>query len=287
MPNWVTNVMKIEPTKLTVDFEKELDELFEAISTRREESIQHIDFDKISPMPKELKETRSPMQAISQEEYDKQEERFAKNDFTEREKVIGMSRCLTQELIDLYNKKFGASCWYQWNLRNWGTKWNTCDTSMQGNKIFFQTAWSTPVNVILTLSKKFPNLKFEVKYADEDFGQNLGTYECINGDIFEQLVESGTEEAYEFAEKLTGAYVDQIFDYDDEEAQEVLDNDETYIKFLIKIAQRDDELHSDLALPFLKFALENAIAKEEYEDADKINKIIEEQKKERELSKDK
>jgi hypothetical protein len=64
----------------------------------------------------------------------------------------------------------------------------------------FDTAWSHPFPVIEALSRKFPEHEIEVKYADEDFGHNLGHYKIKNGEItFDAEIAEGSDEAYEFA----------------------------------------------------------------------------------------
>lgn len=73
---------------------------------------------------------------------------------------------------------YGENNWYDWSRRNWGTKWNSYDGEWyeEGTSIQFNTAWSTPEPVYLALAKKFPNLDFEVKFADEDMGYNCGEF---------------------------------------------------------------------------------------------------------------
>lgn len=62
--------------------------------------------------------------------------------------------------------------WYHWNLRNWGTKWDTCDVErvLKGNnKVIytFNTAWSPPLEALDILARDFPNLSMSVKFVDE------------------------------------------------------------------------------------------------------------------------
>ena len=80
-----------------------------------------IDFNKIVPMPNELREVTSPVRIISKEEYDKQEVRINNNDLTDVEKKFGVSRGITKEISDEYIAKFGFDNWYDWAYANWGT----------------------------------------------------------------------------------------------------------------------------------------------------------------------
>jgi hypothetical protein len=79
-------------------------------------------------------------------------------------------------------------CWYEWNVENWGTKWNAYDakvTPAAGDlvEVRFDTAWSHPYPVIEALSLKFPEEPITVVFADEDLGCNLGSYEILNGEV--------------------------------------------------------------------------------------------------------
>jgi len=74
--------------------------------------------------------------------------------------------------------------WYNWNLRNWGTKWDVAvyndekypDTYMEGpadngeNKVIyynFNTAWGVPMPALVTLSSQYPDLLFTLSYEEE------------------------------------------------------------------------------------------------------------------------
>lgn len=62
--------------------------------------------------------------------------------------------------------------WYNWNVRNWGTKWeineswsNHTETSLGYS---FETAWSPPVEALINLSKMYPALQFHMEGIDEN-----------------------------------------------------------------------------------------------------------------------
>lgn len=83
------------------------------------------------------------------------------------------------------NHAEGVICWYEWQTANWDTKWGAYDFDPDGKyekEFSFQTAWSQPAPVIEQLSKMFPDVEFDVKYADEDIGNNLGHYKIKNGE---------------------------------------------------------------------------------------------------------
>lgn len=87
--------------------------------------------------------------------------------------------------------------WYDWSLENWGTKWDVSETYEDENGwVCFDTAWSTPFVIMLKLSERYPDLTLEVKFADEDLGNNCGEYILKNGEDIESNY-YGLEEACE------------------------------------------------------------------------------------------
>jgi len=116
--------------------------------------------------------------------------------------------------------KYGRSNWYDWNLHNWGTKWDCSDSTYnEEDKILqFQTAWSCPEKIIAEMKLAFPDLRFDGSYADEDFGSNVGNIE--DGLLYP--LEDLSEEACETAATLWGheGY------YDDEKGRWIFDGEE-------------------------------------------------------------
>ena len=115
MPNWCENSLT-----LTHEDSSMIDRAEKAI---KDGSL----FSEFHPCPKELIETKSGF--FGNEGYAAELQKF------------------TEEL----NKKyFGYRDWYDWNLANWGTKWDICDAmpSRQNEHtiyINFNTAWSPPI----------------------------------------------------------------------------------------------------------------------------------------------
>jgi hypothetical protein len=98
----------------------------------------------------------------------------------------------------------GVVCWYEWNIQNWGTKWNAYETERRSaTELKFETAWSHPVPIMEALAERFPNAIIEVKYADEDIGSNVGHYRIVKGELRPvEEFEQGSEKANEFASQL-------------------------------------------------------------------------------------
>ena len=85
--------------------------------------------------------------------------------------------------------------WYNWNCKNWGTKWNACESDVDGPyptllTIKFQTAWSPPEPVISALSKKYPKANIAMHYKEEGMGFEGVLIMKNNEVIQEQLRES-------------------------------------------------------------------------------------------------
>ena len=87
--------------------------------------------------------------------------------------------------------------WYNWNCRNWGTKWDVAvssdeeypETEMQDyangeNHVVyygFNTAWSPPIPALKILSQQYPKLLFTLSYQEEQgWG---GEMEILRGHI--------------------------------------------------------------------------------------------------------
>ena len=73
-------------------------------------------------------------------------------------------------------EQFGYKNWYDWNIGNWGTKWDVDaeidDFSSCEEQVImsFQSAWSPPTNAMVSLSEMFPNLTIRHSYLEEGVG---------------------------------------------------------------------------------------------------------------------
>jgi len=203
MPNHITNkVTFIGP-------QKRVEEVLEKIKNRKGEEGEYtcIDFNNILPMPEELRGTCSPPRRISEDEYKKEVAKFSKDP----ENQI-FRPGITKKMYDDYMKRFGAADWYKWACNNWGTKWNAYDQSYEGMNetnsgcveatIIFDTAWSTPIPVIEKLSEMFPDIHIELKWADEDWGNNCGRAMFCDGTAEISMPVACSKEAYDLVFEL-------------------------------------------------------------------------------------
>ena len=171
MPNWCENNLTIEGNEKDL---KELIKKYTSIAHPRNSMFPEercIDFNLISPTPKELLECEAPNPNKEQTAY--------------------------------FKKKYKTEDWYNWNNKNWGTKWTTIGVNFEKSQneidIAFQTAWCPPNPIIKKLSKLFPKLTFTLKYAEggccfageDTYKNNKKTSsiytEDINHKIFEDM----------------------------------------------------------------------------------------------------
>lgn len=104
----------------------------------------------------------------------------------------------------------GALTWYEWRIEHWGTKWDAYDVRWVDEELVFSTAWSPAVPVIRTLSRMFPTVRIDWRWADEDMGHNLGHVVLEGGDLIGEKEDEdtmGADAAVDFANKLWGDYL--------------------------------------------------------------------------------
>lgn len=124
-------------------------------------------------------------------------------------------------------KREGRPTWYEWDMSNWGTKWNAYDCiKVSDEEYYFNTAWSSVPHLISIMSEEFPEVTFEYTYADEDTAYNCGKYTFKNGvTISVNIPEGGSKEAYEIYFEINPDYredyilVDDNYKYKEEELE--------------------------------------------------------------------
>ena len=191
MPNHVSNVVRIEATG------NRLAEIREFLtSTDDKGNTCHFDFKNILPTPKGLPQGSSPF----------------RSSYTPKD---------VEALV-----KTGFEDWYPWNTNNYGTKWGAYATEERSaDTVYFETAWSHPVEVIRALSLIFRDVPFHVMWADEDTGSNLGSYDIKHGVLTPgDFPPPGTKAATLFALRtVRGLSEADIKERADEEAEYALE----------------------------------------------------------------
>lgn len=207
MPNYVTNILRINGTP------QQVSEVRDATRGRflkkdgSDDGEQVFDFDKLIPMPPELS-IRSGIE--SNIAVLKEESKALPSYMQDRGDPELIEKC--RENIRLH----GHPTWYEWHIENWGTKWGAYQQKeVEPNILSFQTAWSCPVKILEALAAKFPEVEFVVEYADEDIGSNCGTLTFRGGELVNEEHPRGAE-ATKFAYRVNGYSEERIKDREDE-----------------------------------------------------------------------
>ena len=247
MPNWVTN-------KLTIIGD---DKLVQKILTDVKSDEFEFDFNKIVPQPIELEGTTAPTRIISDTEY-----------------ATNPDKGITQTMSDELIQKFGYDNWYDWRYAHWGTKWNADEIFISDNEVEFNTAWSNPLPIFVALSSKYADVEFDIMYADEDFGYNVGKYTLRGGEMYSMSIpEGGSKEAYQLALEVQGD--SDYYTYDmllevDEDTE--LSN---FYTTLVEISYETNKVVSDeMPLIILNEFLRLALEREDYEFATQVRDAI-------------
>ncbi len=102
-------------------------------------------------------------------------------------------------------ERFGVPTWYEWCLREWGTKWNAGETDIiDGDTIAFETANSFPEPVVKKLSEMYPDIQFKFQYASEDKGYCVGCGTASDGVVSYDPLTEGSQDAYKLYVDLWG-----------------------------------------------------------------------------------
>ncbi len=84
----------------------------------------------------------------------------------------------------VYRPKEEDENWYEWNIKNWGTKWDVSDGDFQdkGDSIVINcdTAWSPPFAWAKQASISIPDLIIVINYRESGVGF-CGTFATLNG----------------------------------------------------------------------------------------------------------
>ena len=95
-----------------------------------------ISFQKIKPLPEELAHTRSPS---------------------------------GEPNVDLINK-YGTDNWYDWQINNWGVKWDVADATLEEGEDYltyrFDTPWGPPEEIYDLIREEFPDISMSWFYDE-------------------------------------------------------------------------------------------------------------------------
>lgn len=234
MPNWCTNVLTIKKS-VAEEFLLRKDTIKDY---KGEHEGYVVDFNILKPMPEELNVTAGG--SNEQEMYiylsdkgqkglvDVLRDKTLANKFRAFESDVHFEKAETawmraaeragellksgkeSKIEEAYNagkvlvenyEKYGSIHWYDWCSKNWGTKWNGGEASIEPVNdeeitISFDTAWCPPEGILEELAKRSD---FSLEYDIE--GNGHGILEAKGGKIHDHGFEEYTYEEEEEEEK--------------------------------------------------------------------------------------
>lgn len=143
-------------------------------------------------------------------------------------------------LFDLYvptpPELLESEGWYEWRLKNWGTKWNPSINYIYAfkDKMFIQigseTAWSPPIEFFETFSKIYPSATIEMTYIEESMNF-CGKTSFRNGDVRDRYINDMPIEMWVDAGAVLGEDGTIDWDKSDVTMWTILEDDEKFNKY--------------------------------------------------------
>jgi hypothetical protein len=189
MANWVHNIVTITGDKKVLEEIKAL-----MIYTEKNGTVDEFCFDKLIPMPKELRlvaggSEKELIALAKTKKGTKKREKALKDlhlpfyylpdlgsDFyyncplyiRKEEEAEALGRRYIENI-----NKYGVSNWYDWQAKNWGAKWGASDVSTHHTSdtlgYDFSTPWASPLPIFEELTRRFPvNLTCEAFFEDDN-----------------------------------------------------------------------------------------------------------------------
>lgn len=137
---------------------------------------------------------------LSEEVIEAKKEKYAEYHKMQIDDLVKLGKQAANNVIN-----YGATDWYGWCCKNWGTKWNACNSQIYDTDVYFDTAWSDVRQLVKELSRQYPNNIFEYEFAEEQTAYYTGAYMFKNGEeITGADYDDYSKEAYETFFKLWG-----------------------------------------------------------------------------------
>lgn len=163
MPNWCFNRLTIDTT---TEGGKVLAEAFRMKYTYDDGTLYARPFQDLMPCPEELQIEAG---------------------------YFGTGTAKDEEMQQLYasnKEKFGYPHWYDWQIANWGTKWDARveEYGITDGEVYvyFETAWSPPVEFFKWFSQEHPDAIYMDEYDEEgmSFEGRVGVDKTVEGNEF-------------------------------------------------------------------------------------------------------
>ena len=173
MPNWSYNYLNIQgDSALIADVKRQLNKPF---------VMNHSSWDsETMTSVRKQQQYNNPVFAFHNIYNHRQDGISDEVYYSSEDKKRDFSQTADQIIADIANEMANGNNWYDWNVRNWGTKWDVAVTDddkypetelteEDENSLSyrFNTAWSPPVEAITKLSEQYPSLDIELQYEEE------------------------------------------------------------------------------------------------------------------------
>jgi hypothetical protein len=182
MPNWVMNRVSIKGNE--VDLEKFIEKAKQPYQTYHkgdfvvnEDGTKNYDETIVKENAHE-----SPLSFWNFKKPENEQLYFGASDY----KPEGYDKLTPAEQMAI-SLTFASDGWYDWNLREWGTKWDACNAEQAGDtklgevSYAFDTAWSPAEDAFRAMVEQHPELNFEF-YCEEEQGWGV-EYVGENGEL--------------------------------------------------------------------------------------------------------
>jgi hypothetical protein len=183
MPNWVFNNLSISGKE--EDLKKFMEKAgkpymtyHKGVRTQNEDGTWSYDADKINEQLNE-----SPISFMNFATPEDIDAYFGASDY----KPEGYDKLSMDERLAIA-MKHSSDGWYDWNVRNWGTKWDACNPSLNSDdpscgsiSYSFDTAWSPAEGAYRAMVEQHPELEFEF-HCEEEQGWGV-VYDGLEGEL--------------------------------------------------------------------------------------------------------
>lgn len=187
MPNWSYNNLQVSgDTELMKQF-------YSQAIKNNNEGEPEFRLSNLIAMPEKIKNTISPSSSardrkwMNVEKSDIRDSNISDILGEESGVVLIPVENNTEEKCRQLVAEFGADNWYDWNIKNFGTKWDASATEFDCDEghfnVWFDTAWSPPGQFLEKAQLMYPQLDFELVYdleGSNDCGR-FSTYRDGNG----------------------------------------------------------------------------------------------------------
>ena len=123
------------------------------------------------PMPNEMTQTQSPINVVSESEYERIMEENKKIDRTKP--FFYEPKPITKAMQDRLIQLYGHDNWYDWANDRWGTKWGCYDSDIDGETLRCTTAWSPMrIEIVELFALDFPDFTWHWE-EEQGYGQTM------------------------------------------------------------------------------------------------------------------